>query len=242
MKFLYFGLLFLAAKNVFAQDDLSSVMNGLSGYSEECTKELEGYEGCLDLENLSIVENLDKPESIKKFCSEFESDKCSKYVKDITKTDSVCLKKDNENFMDMMAGLINYSLKVTYLAYCAKGSDGKLCPYSQYITDNIKTIDSNKSDTTEMTEEEKKILNETCKNTKCIENLESINNIVKALNEMSNANDNVNTSIDTNKFNLYSDFKCENVNSSDNSSSATTLLKFTFSCVALMIASAFMLL
>ncbi|ORX49674.1 hypothetical protein BCR36DRAFT_583741 [Piromyces finnis] len=138
--------------------------------------------------------------------------------------------------MDLMAGIVNFSLKKTYLTYCGKGSDGKTCPYSQYVMDNVET--NNSYNSTEIGDELKSVLEETCTNSKCYINLESIKKITDTLVEISN---NGNSSNSTNKFyNVYSNLKCENIGS-DDSSNITSLIRFSFSCIALIIVSTFIL-
>jgi len=240
MKFLIFGFLLLTLRRTLA-DDASSMP------SEKCLNEINKYNGCLESIDDTFMNSMETSETLKKFCSNFDNDKCTNFITDATKAESACLSKDNTNMVDQFSGLIYTTLKVTYSAYCAKGSDGKTCPFSEYLVENVATIDN----TTDLDDAGRKALANDCRDSKCHDRLMSLKDISSLLDSIGDDDTSTDTTTTTTSsssidnlekyFENYSKNQCGAIDGSSSSSDASTIIRFTFSGIALVIISLFML-
>jgi len=172
---------------VFAQDD-SGINDYTSDnpYSEKCKEEMSKYQDCI--ESLSTYYSEDSSDSkvtkddLDKFCNTFEENKCKDFVDDVNIATSVCLSSNSEatTIMDRIVGFSILAIKVNYLALCVKDTNNKVCPLSEYIINNL--ISNKELDFSEnITDEEKSIITNDCKNSKCNERMLAISNIMESM-------------------------------------------------------------
>ncbi|OUM67486.1 hypothetical protein PIROE2DRAFT_67013 [Piromyces sp. E2] len=139
-------------------------------------------------------------------------------------------------------------MKIAYSAYCAKGNDGKTCPFSQYLIDNVETID--KSNSTDLDTVGKKALANDCRETKCHQRLISIKEISDVLDTINNEGEENSTSGSINTpfnstdiigkyYESYSKNQCGVIDGS--SSDAFSVVRYTMSGIAMVIISILML-
>jgi len=245
----------LIASSVLAQDlDLNAIMGQFNNPSDECKEEVTKYQECIaDKANMK----LSTKEEVEKFCSSFDESKCKTFFDDINKTDSVCFASDAEVKLDnIVYGSGAVSAKINYLAFCSKGSDNKVCPLSQFLTDNVDKLEKQ----TELSADQLKILASDCKDDKCNTRLATIKGLyekIKAGLDKVGGGDqssgivsqalgspiasNSTLTIFDKYSPLYAEKKCDSIEKADDSSDAATIKKITYAFVTMMALSAFLL-
>jgi len=236
MKLIIFGYLLLGIGHALADTD------GLTP-SEKCQTEVNKYSGCLEGMDEKSINQINNSKALKDFCKIFASDKCKDFVNDINITESGCITEDKSNELDLYTGLIFISMRIAYSAYCARDSDGNVCPFSQYLVDNFSKIDEN---TTELSHEGKNALASDCKDIKCYERMISLQTISDNFSEitsgMGDTNEN-NSSMFSNSTRVmekfYDSYYNKNCDIIDGKSSSSSIIfrKVTFSFISFIILS-----
>jgi len=247
MKLIIFGSILLGIGYSLA-DNISNT--GVFIPSEKCLTEVNKYSGCLEGKDLNSINNIKNSNSVKDFCKIFEGDKCKEFVKDITISESGCIEPRNPNFTDLYTGLIFTSMKVAYAVFCAKDSEGNICPFSQYLVDNFEKINEN---ITDLAPEGKTALANDCRDTTCYDRMVSIQSISENLKNLSenmetgdiDADDSLvfsnSTQILEKYYDQYVKKECNSIDGSSGSSDAVSLRKITYSIITIIIFSIMML-
>jgi len=182
--------------------------------SADCSKEVEKYQQCINL-LISSSTTLNTSTDMKKYCMLFESNECTTFLKDVNVTTSACIKYNSDNYYDISTGVYVLSYRVSYNSYCAKGNDGKYCPFSQYLLNNYESANSDttsSSSNNSLNQEGEVALSNDCKDNKCHERMVALKSMSDTLSGLSAQSTDNDINIVLKKYyNYYSKNKCGDI-------------------------------
>jgi len=239
MKFPNYILLFIS----------SIFIKNINAISTECADETSEYRDCLDFLGYDSLE-LETKYSINDFCSVFEEKECAKFVNDISKSNTVCYSETEKRQSDLSTIEPIMRMRIAYMLFCAKGTNGDYCPFSDHVKGLYEDIDEY---TTELSDYQLEILTDDCNDQNCNARMISLKSIIETYEKIINNlfDEGEETSIlkepilklyNNKIFNIYKNGECNSIskvslinddnknNDSKNSSSgAANLQKITYS-------------
>jgi len=253
MKFSNYILLFIS----------SIFIKRINAISEECENETSEYMTCLDYLGYDSLE-LETKSSINDFCSIFDEKECTKFVNDISKSDTKCYSETEKRQSDLSTIESVLRMRIAYMIFCAKEKNGEYCPVSDHLKGVFEDIDDY---TTELSDYELEILADDCKDENCKARMVNLKSVMETYDKIVNNlyDEGETTSIlkepilklyNSKIYNIYKNGQCNSLtnissidddnknNDSKNSGSnsgAANLQKITYSCIAVILLSAILL-
>ncbi|OUM68795.1 hypothetical protein PIROE2DRAFT_3494 [Piromyces sp. E2] len=181
---------------------------------EKRDKQQKGWEKCMNIvkeDNSCIQSILEDPineQTLKGFCSLFNSDKCQKSIKKGFSSYPECQEESIKTIVQDYSDILNL-ISFYYTFFCGEDENSKSCPYMEYIMEENISSGSNASNSIEMKEKKfYEYMKNNCNSKKCtdifITFFEGKNDIYKKVKEMAKKVDNPknNTSKEKRSFSL----------------------------------------